>query len=59
LPIPDAPDDLVELLLLRRERPLRYSQWDVRGGSVKRVGEAISESAAVVTLIHQHLAIGA
>jgi len=33
-----------------------YAVGDVRSGSVKRVGGAIGEGAAVVALIHQHLA---
>ncbi|HEY2254869.1 MAG TPA: FAD-dependent oxidoreductase [Variovorax sp.] len=32
-----------------------YAVGDVRSGSVKRVGGAIGEGAAVVALIHQHL----
>jgi thioredoxin reductase (NADPH) len=36
-----------------------FAVGDVRSGSVKRVGAAIGEGAAVVALIHQHLAIGA
>ena len=35
------------------------SQRDVRSGSVKRVGAAIGEGAAVVALIHQYLAVTA
>jgi thioredoxin reductase (NADPH) len=31
----------------------------VRSGSVKRVGEAIGEGAAVVAQIHQHMAAAA
>jgi len=43
-------------------RPLETSRrgvfaiGDVRAGSVKRVGGAIGDGAAVVALIHQHLA---
>ncbi len=33
-----------------------FAVGDVRSGSVKRVGGAIGEGAAVVALIHQHLA---
>lgn len=33
-----------------------FAVGDVRAGSVKRVGGAIGEGAAVVALIHQHLA---
>jgi thioredoxin reductase (NADPH) len=33
-----------------------FAVGDVRAGSVKRVGGAIGEGAAVVSLIHQHLA---
>jgi thioredoxin reductase (NADPH) len=33
-----------------------FAVGDVRSGSVKRVGAAIGEGAAVVALIHQHLA---
>lgn len=36
-----------------------YAVGDVRAGSVKRVGGAIGEGAAVVALIHQHLAASA
>ena len=36
-----------------------FAVGDVRSGSVKRVGAAIGEGAAVVALIHQHLANGA
>jgi len=36
-----------------------FAVGDVRSGSVKRVGGAIGEGAAVVALIHQHLAAGA
>jgi thioredoxin reductase (NADPH) len=32
-----------------------FAVGDVRSGSVKRVGGAIGEGAAVVALIHQHL----
>jgi len=35
-----------------------FAVGDVRAGSVKRVGGAIGEGAAVVALIHQHLAGG-
>jgi thioredoxin reductase (NADPH) len=33
-----------------------FAVGDVRSGSVKRVGGAIGEGAAVVALIHKHLA---
>ena len=33
-----------------------FAVGDVRSGSVKRVGGAIGEGAAVVAQIHQHLA---
>jgi thioredoxin reductase (NADPH) len=33
-----------------------FAVGDVRAGSVKRVGSAIGEGAAVVALIHRHLA---
>jgi thioredoxin reductase (NADPH) len=33
-----------------------FAVGDVRSGSVKRVGSAIGEGAAVVAQIHQHLA---
>jgi thioredoxin reductase (NADPH) len=33
-----------------------FAVGDVRAGSVKRAGGAIGEGAAVVALIHQHLA---
>ncbi len=36
-----------------------FAVGDVRSGSVKRVGGAIGEGAAVVALIHQHLALAA
>lgn len=36
-----------------------FAVGDVRSGSVKRVGGAIGEGAAVVALIHQHLAAAA
>jgi thioredoxin reductase (NADPH) len=36
-----------------------FAVGDVRSGSVKRVGGAIGEGAAVVALIHQHLAVTA
>ena len=36
-----------------------FAVGDVRSGSVKRVGAAIGEGAAVVALIHQYLAIAA
>ena len=36
-----------------------FAVGDVRSGSVKRVGGAIGEGAAVVALIHQHLAVAA
>ncbi len=36
-----------------------FAVGDVRSGSVKRVGGAIGEGAAVVALIHQHLASSA
>ena len=34
-----------------------FAVGDVRSGSVKRVGAAIGEGAAVVALIHQYLAV--
>jgi thioredoxin reductase (NADPH) len=34
-----------------------FAVGDVRSGSVKRVGGAIGEGAAVVALIHQYLAV--
>jgi thioredoxin reductase (NADPH) len=36
-----------------------FAVGDVRSGSVKRVGGAIGEGAAVVALIHQYLAVAA
>ena len=36
-----------------------FAVGDVRSGSVKRVGAAIGEGAAVVALIHQYLTVGA
>jgi thioredoxin reductase (NADPH) len=36
-----------------------FAVGDVRSGSVKRVGGAIGEGAAVVPLIHQYLAVAA
>jgi thioredoxin reductase (NADPH) len=36
-----------------------FAVGDVRSGSVKRVGAAIGEGAAVVALIHQYLAVAA
>ena len=36
-----------------------FAVGDVRSGSVKRVGAAIGEGAAVVALIHQHLHVAA
>ena len=36
-----------------------FAVGDLRSGSVKRVGGAIGEGAAVVALIHQHLALAA
>ena len=36
-----------------------FAVGDVRSGSVKRVGGAIGEGAAVVALIHQYLAAAA
>jgi thioredoxin reductase (NADPH) len=36
-----------------------FAVGDVRAGSVKRVGAAIGEGAAVVALIHQYLAVAA
>jgi thioredoxin reductase (NADPH) len=36
--------------------PALFAVGDVRSGSVKRVGGAIGEGAAVVVMIHQHLA---
>lgn len=36
--------------------PALFAVGDVRSGSVKRVGGAIGEGAAVVAMIHQHLA---
>ena len=34
-----------------------FAVGDVRSGSVKRVGGAIGEGAAVVALIHEHLSV--
>jgi thioredoxin reductase (NADPH) len=39
--------------------PGTFAVGDVRSGSVKRVGAAIGEGAAVVALIHQYLALAA
>jgi thioredoxin reductase (NADPH) len=39
--------------------PGAFAVGDVRAGSVKRVGGAIGDGAAVVALIHQHLATAA
>ena len=39
--------------------PGEFAVGDVRSGSVKRVGGAIGEGAAVVALIHQYLAVTA
>ena len=42
--------------LLETSVPALFAVGDVRSGSVKRVGGAIGEGAAVVAMIHQHLA---
>jgi len=44
---------------LESNRPGVFAVGDVRSGSVKRVGSAIGEGAAVVALIHQYLAVTA
>ena len=44
---------------LESNLPGVFAVGDVRAGSVKRVGAAIGEGAAVVALIHQYLALGA
>ena len=41
---------------LQSSVPGLFAVGDVRSGSVKRVGGAIGEGAAVVALIHEHLA---
>jgi thioredoxin reductase (NADPH) len=41
----------------RDERPGVFAVGDVRSGSVKRVGGAIGEGAAVVAQIHRYLAV--
>ena len=43
----------------RSSIPGVFAVGDVRSRSVKRVGGAIGEGAAVVALIHQHLALAA
>ena len=48
-----------ELLPLESNVPGVFAVGDVRSGSVKRVGGAIGEGAAVVALIHQYLAVAA
>jgi thioredoxin reductase (NADPH) len=45
--------------VLESNVPGVFAVGDVRSGSVKRVGGAIGEGAAVVALIHQYLAIAA
>jgi thioredoxin reductase (NADPH) len=45
--------------LLESSVPGVFAVGDVRSGSVKRVGGAIGEGAAVVALIHQFLAVSA
>jgi thioredoxin reductase (NADPH) len=40
---------------LQSSVPGVFAVGDVRSGSVKRVGGAIGEGAAVVALIHEHL----
>ena len=45
--------------LLESAVPGVFAVGDVRSGSVKRVGAAIGEGAAVVALIHQYLAVAA
>jgi thioredoxin reductase (NADPH) len=44
---------------LESNMPGVFAVGDVRSGSVKRVGAAIGEGAAVVALIHQYLAVTA
>ena len=44
---------------LQSNVPGVFAVGDVRSGSVKRVGGAIGEGAAVVALIHQYLAVAA
>ncbi len=44
---------------LESNLPGVFAVGDVRSGSVKRVGGAIGEGAAVVALIHQYLAVAA
>ncbi len=42
--------------MLETSVPALFAVGDVRSGSVKRVGGAIGEGAAVVAMIHQYLA---
>jgi thioredoxin reductase (NADPH) len=44
---------------LESNLPGVFAVGDVRSGSVKRVGAAIGEGAAVVALIHQYLTVAA
>ncbi len=50
-----APRDGPEPVALEASVPGVYAVGDVRSGSVKRVGGAIGEGAAVVALIHERL----
>ena len=51
-PFPARPSGALETTV-----PGVFAVGDVRAGSVKRVGSAIGEGAAVVALIHGHLAV--
>jgi thioredoxin reductase (NADPH) len=53
--VPDRPDGR-RAAALESSVPGVFAVGDVRSGSVKRVGGAIGEGAAVVAQIHQHLA---
>ena len=56
---PAGPDRSCRLVApLETSVPGVYAVGDVRSGSVKRVGGAIGEGAAVVASIHQYLASG-
>ena len=47
------------VMSLESSVPGVFAVGDVRSGSVKRVGAAIGEGAAVVALIHQYLTVAA
>ena len=56
--IASLPRRVLSRISIRNSRRFVFAAGDVKSGSVRRVGDAVGEGAAVVALMHQYLNIG-